>query len=386
MGHVDRLTITALSLLMVGFLIKAAVVPFHFWLIDTASSAPLPLAMILAGVLDTLGVYAVARLYWTVFATPLAGHHQVVQGVLVSIGAISAVVGAAMAVLFREARRRLGFVMVSHTGILLVGVGCLTVPGLAGAGVYAVGDGTVKAALFAGVALLGLSRPDDHQQTAVVLSRARRRGGLALVAVGGLATAGLPLFGTGLGKAVIEDAATVAGYRWAVPIIILAATLSAAAVLDIAWTATRLPTSTSQSTDSLQGSWAPTFGIGAALLGAAAAAATIGRWATSAAFHFVDTAGYQQRVFGGAPVLAGKLPAAIRLSASGALIDLATVAAAVAMAAVLNLNVMVRGRVLRPSKVRATLGRLHNGSIGDSATWVTLGTATVAMILALGLR
>jgi multicomponent Na+:H+ antiporter subunit D len=181
--------------------------------------------MILAGVLDSLGVYAVARIYWTVFATPLAGHHQVVQVVLVSMGAISAAAGTVMAVLFREPRRRLGFVMISHTGILLVGVGCLTASGLAGAGVYAVGDGTVKAALFVGVAVLGLRSPGDREH-GPVLSLARRRGGLSLLATGGLATAGLPLFATGLGKSVIENAAAAAGYPGVTPIIILASALT----------------------------------------------------------------------------------------------------------------------------------------------------------------
>jgi multicomponent Na+:H+ antiporter subunit D len=160
-GHADRLTIIALSALLAGFLIKAAVVPFHFWIIDTASAAPIPLAMILAGVLDTLGVYAIARIYWTVFVSP-AGRHHAVQTVLIAIGALSATAGGVLAVTFRHPRRRLAFVMVAHTGILLIGVGCLTAGGVAGSAVYAVGDGAVKAALWAGLALIGLSRPADR--------------------------------------------------------------------------------------------------------------------------------------------------------------------------------------------------------------------------------
>ncbi|HEY6428192.1 MAG TPA: proton-conducting transporter membrane subunit, partial [Acidimicrobiales bacterium] len=68
----DQLVVVALLLLVVGFMIKAAIVPFHFWLVDAASSAPPPVSMLLVGLLDTLGVYAIARIYWTMFSSPHA--------------------------------------------------------------------------------------------------------------------------------------------------------------------------------------------------------------------------------------------------------------------------------------------------------------------------
>jgi multicomponent Na+:H+ antiporter subunit D len=388
-GRLDRLTILALALLVVGFLVKAAVAPFHLWLVDTASSAPLPLAMVLAGVLDALGLYAVARIYWAVFAIPLTGDHRAVQTLLISIGAISALIGGAMAALFREPGRRLGFVMVSHTGIVLIGIGCLTAPGLAGAAVYAVSDGTAKAALFAGAAALGLRRSDDDEP-ANELPPARRRAGVALLAVGGLAAAGLPVFGTGLGKAAIEDAAAAAGYGWAPAVVVLATILTAAAVLDMAWTASRstagVPRAGTTPTTGRRHSWVPTFAVGAALVGVSAAARGLGRWATSAAAGVVDSAAYQQRVLGGAPVPAGRMPGAIGLSSGAALVDLATVGAAIGLAAGANVLLTRPTRIERSSRLRAVLDRLHDGSIGDSVTWLTVGTATIAVALTAGLR
>jgi len=230
-GGADRLTIIALALLTVGFLIKAAIMPFHFWLIDTATAAPVPVVIILAGVLDSLAVYGVARVYWTVFATPLAGHQHALQAILVSLGALSALGAGVLSVFFRDPRRRIAFVMVAHTGIVLIGVGCLSGRGLAGAAVYAVGDGTVKAAILAGLVLIGAARPAPEGEPADLLSPRRRQAGVALLTVGGLATAGLPLFATGFGKAAIEDAAAGAGYAWATPLIVVAAALTGAAVL-----------------------------------------------------------------------------------------------------------------------------------------------------------
>jgi len=463
-GHFDRLTVVALSLLMAGFLIKAAVVPFHFWLVDTAASAPLPLVMILAGALDTLGVYAVARVYWTVFATSGGDHRDVVRAVLITIGAVSAGAGGILALLWSDARRRLGFVMVSHTGILLIGVGCLSASGLAGAAIYAAGDGTVKAALFLGVALAGLGRADDRRSGVLAGSRgvagavvggsagaagaavaggdrggdpggaaaggdasvvavggparasargsgstelisasgaspvdgtaqlgpfaspAGRRAGLILLVVGGLASAGFPIFATGLGKAAIGDAAGAAGFWWVTPLIVVGAVLGAGSVLDLAWSGARAPRPAVGAAPEHPGVWLAPFVVGACLLASSGVATVAGRWATRAAVRFVDTAGYQRLVLGGAPATTGSTAATIGLSAPGVVLDLLIVAAAIGLAAVLNWDVANRVPIIGLASIRQVVGRLHDGSIGDSVTWVTLGTAIIALVLAAGLH
>ena len=387
-GPADRLVVVALSVLLAGFLIKAAVVPFHFWLIDTASAGPVPLAVVLAGALDTLGVYAIARIYWTVFAVPVAGHHRAVQAVLIGIGALSAAAGGGLAVTLRQPRRRLAFVMVAHTGILLIGIGCLTARGVAGSAVYAVGDGVVKASLWAGLALLGLSRPADDERPRPDLSRAERRAGLTLLTVGALATAGPPLFATGLGKSAIEDAAAGAGYPWVVPVVVLTAVLTAAAMLHLAWTgAGEAPGSSDPAAGHRQGSWLAVSGTGAALLGISVGAAAMGRWAATAGARFVDTAGYQRRVLDGMAAHPTAALPALHLSARGALLDLLTVGAAITLTAASSRDAVRRVyRRLRTSTVHLGVVRLHDGNAGDSATWVTVGTATIALVLALSMR
>ena len=62
------------SLVGAGFLVKAAAVPFHFWLADAYAAAPAPVGVLLAGVMSDLGVYAIARIYWTVFSGPFGAH------------------------------------------------------------------------------------------------------------------------------------------------------------------------------------------------------------------------------------------------------------------------------------------------------------------------
>jgi formate hydrogenlyase subunit 3/multisubunit Na+/H+ antiporter MnhD subunit len=297
-------------------------------------------------------------------------------------------VGAALAVSFRDPRRRLAFVMVAHTGILLIGVGCLTAQGIAGSAVYAVGDGAVKAALWAGLALLGLSRPADDKLSQPDLPPSRKRAGLTLLTIGAVATAGFPLFATGLGKSAIEDSAAAVGYPWVTPIAVLTAALTGAAMLHVAWVFVRdTPRSSAWVVNDLRGSWAAVFGCGAALLAISAAAAVMGRWATAASARFVDTAGYQQRVLNGVGKLTTQAAPILRLSAGAAVLDLVGVAAAIAMTAGVSRDaVRGLGRILRASTFQAAARRLHDGSIGDSATWATVGTATIALVFATSLR
>jgi len=354
-GRADRLVIMATTCVVVGFLIKAAIAPFHLWLVDTASSAPVPLVMVLAGVLDTLGVFAVARVYWTVLAPSFAAHHAAVRAILVGAGALTAVGAALAAVRTEQPRRRLAFVMISHTGVLLVGVGCLSAAGVAGAAVYAVGDGTAKAALVAG------------------LARAGRAGG-ALLALGGLAVAGAPVFATALGKAGIDGALSSAGLGWVPILLVLTSALTGAAMLDLAVRVWRAAGEGGVGAGGVgAGGVGPVVG-GAALLGGSAAAALLGRWAGGAAGAFTDTAGYAQRVLDGAAALPARAVPAVGFTTASGVADAVGLVGAVALTPLLARGVL---RAVR---------RWRRSSPGDAVAWATVGAAAFATGLAVALR
>ena len=175
--HADGLIVAAFALLTGGFLVEAAVVPFHFWLPDAYGSAPIPVCVLFAGVMSELGLFAVIRVWDTVFSG-LAGPGSRMRAVLLGFGILTAVVGAVMALAQIHLKRMLAFVTMSHLGIYLIGAGLLTPLGLAGASLLVIGDGLAKSALFLAVGVV------QHQRGSVSEIKLRGRGrGLAVTGV-----------------------------------------------------------------------------------------------------------------------------------------------------------------------------------------------------------
>ncbi len=106
-------------IMVTGFGIKAALIPFHAWLPDAHSSAPSPISAMLSGVLiKAVGVYVIIRLFFNMFQ--LDGG---LAAVITAIGAISMIVGVLLAIGQWDLKRLLAYHSISQMGYVVIGIG-----------------------------------------------------------------------------------------------------------------------------------------------------------------------------------------------------------------------------------------------------------------------
>lgn len=112
--------ILSFALMMVGYAVKAFMVPCHTWPTDAHMAAPSSISMILSGVMSKTGVYAIIRLVFMIFG--LASNKSVGSLILVW-GILTMVIGVSMALLQHDFKRLLAFHSVSQIGYIITALG-----------------------------------------------------------------------------------------------------------------------------------------------------------------------------------------------------------------------------------------------------------------------
>lgn len=188
------------ALLLIGFGIKAGLIPLHVWLPLAHPAAPTPASAVLSGAMIKAGLLGWLRLL------QLQGPGGEAMGwVLLTLGLAGAVLAAGVGVLQSRPKTILAYSSISQMGLMICGVGLIfLLPDLgdlllAAVVLYALHHGLAKGALFLGVG---------------IVERSRAPWVLAVLAVPALALAGLPWTSGALAKRTLKSPLYEAPADW----------------------------------------------------------------------------------------------------------------------------------------------------------------------------
>ena len=134
----------AMVFILAFFMVKSAVIPFHFWQPDFHTAAPTPVHAVLSSVVVKLGIYGFFRMTTLLFTDYAAG----IQTLLVILGVAGIFFGGLGATGTYDAKRMLAYSTLGQLGFILVAIGWGTPLALMAAIVYAFNHSLLKAAML----------------------------------------------------------------------------------------------------------------------------------------------------------------------------------------------------------------------------------------------
>lgn len=144
-------------LALFGFGTKAGIVPLHVWLPMAHPVAPSHVSALMSGVVIKMGIYGLVRVTLDLLGIGPAWW----GGVVLGVGAVSALLGVLYALMEHDLKRLLAFHSVENIGIILIGIGAgmifrsyglltLAALGLIGGLYHTINHATFKGLLFLG--------------------------------------------------------------------------------------------------------------------------------------------------------------------------------------------------------------------------------------------
>lgn len=213
-GALPPAHLAALWLLgLIGFGVKAGLVPLHIWLPAAHANAPSHVSALLSGVMLKMGVFGLCRL-----AMWLPGLPASAGWLLVGIGLVSAFYAIAMVIAQTDLKRALAYSSIENVGLIAVGLGLALVAraqrdlapawavaaalGLAGALLHVWVHAAIKPLLFFGAGTVIHATGSRDMKRLGGLARHMPRAA-TLFGVGALAITGLPPLGAFASEALI---------------------------------------------------------------------------------------------------------------------------------------------------------------------------------------
>ncbi len=142
----DPLGCLSFLLLVLGAVGKAGAMPFHSWIPDAATEAPLPFMALVPAVFEKLiGVYVLARVTLDLFQFE---EFSAMSYVIMALGAATLLFSVMMALVQRDIKRVLAYHAISQVGYIMLGIGSATPIGIVGGLFHMANHAMYKSGLF----------------------------------------------------------------------------------------------------------------------------------------------------------------------------------------------------------------------------------------------
>lgn len=176
-------------LILLGFLVNAAAIPFHSWLPDAYAEASVTGAVFMCAFTTKTAIYVLARGF--------AG-----MEILIPIGVVMALYGVIYGIIENDARRLFAWDTVSQVGYMVVGVGIGSKLAINGACAHAFAHILYNGLLFMGTgSVLYMAGTTKMTELGGLYKKMPRT--FVFTLIGGLSIAGLPLFSGFVSKSMI---------------------------------------------------------------------------------------------------------------------------------------------------------------------------------------
>lgn len=198
----------ALVMLFAFFMVKSAVVPFHFWQPDFHTTAPTAISALLSSVVVKLGVYGFIRMTTLLFV-PQA---ELLRSLLIVLGVVGLFFGGLGATGTHNAKRMLAYSTLGQIGYMLIAIGWGTPLALAAAIVFAFNHALLKSAMLMLAGYLASRAPVKTAAFEVIagLGKYAPLAGL-LFLLGGMGLAGIPPMNGFVSKLLVFRSGVEAG-------------------------------------------------------------------------------------------------------------------------------------------------------------------------------
>lgn len=189
--HISRAILVGFIFMMVGTWIKMAFFPLHGWLPNAYSYAPTASVCLIAPLMTKVSVYVMIRIMFFIFSAEYVFGFLQWQNVVVGLAVLAIVAGSFFALLQRDLKKMLCYLIVAEVGYMVGGVWLGNALGLTGATYHIIADALMTLCLFMAVGcIIYKAKRSDFD----AMKGAFRRMPLTMAAfvVGALSMIGIP--------------------------------------------------------------------------------------------------------------------------------------------------------------------------------------------------